>query len=174
MAPETLLSPKELFKNFVQIGVVVADLDQVARNLSEIFGIGPFYKVEWPPRSDMRRFYHGEQGEFTARLAFSDIGPVELELIQPLEGDSIWADFLRERGPGIHHIRFNVEAIEPVVEYLSRHGIEPSQYGDGLRPGTTWVNFDTENQVGFVIEIMNAIRGTDGRTPRQKAGEVQE
>jgi hypothetical protein len=105
-------------------------------------------------------------------MAFAELGPVELELIQPLEGRSIWADFLRDHGEGIHHIRFNVEAIEPVQEYLRGHGIESAQHGSGIRPGTTWMNFASEDKIGFVIEVMKVLPGTNGRTPQIVDGEV--
>ncbi len=159
--------PKDMFNNFVQIGVVVADIEQSIHYLGEIFGIGPFRIVDWPPagRSDIQKFYHGQPGNFTARMAFAELGPVELELIQPVEGESIWADFLRERGGGIHHIRFNVDDTQPVQEYLAEKGIPAAQHGSGIRPGTTWMNFASEDKVGFVIEIMNALPGTSGRTP---------
>lgn len=165
----------DMFCDFVQIGVVVRDLDQATAALTEIFGIGPFRTIEWPPadRTDIERYYYGEPGEFSARMAFTELGPVELELIQPLQGESIWADFLRDRGEGIHHIRFNVPDIQPVIEYLGGHGIQAAQMGSGIRPGTTWANFDTESQVGFVIEAMNALPGSDGRTPQIVDGQVQ-
>jgi methylmalonyl-CoA/ethylmalonyl-CoA epimerase len=164
-----------MFGDFVQIGVVVKDLERATAALTEIFGIGPFRTIEWPPadRADIERCYYGEPGEFSARMAFTELGPVELELIQPLKGNSIWADFLRERGEGIHHIRFNVPDIQPVIEYLGGHGIQPAQMGSGLRPGTTWANFDTQSRVGFVIEAMNALPGSDGRTPQIVDGVVQ-
>jgi len=169
-------SAQQFFKDFVQIGVVVADLDKSTRNLAEIFGIGPFRIIDWPPagREDLQRFYYGEPGDFSARMAFTELGPVELELIQPLEGKSIWADFLREHGEGIHHIRFNVKEIEPVQEYLAGHGVEPAQHGSGIRPGTLWMNFSTEKLVGFVVEIMKVVPGTDGRTPMLVDGKVVE
>src|SRR5512147_2059324 len=96
----SILSPKEMFSKFVQIGVVVADLEQAICHLTEIFGLGPFRVIDWPPegRTDIQKFYYGQPGNFTARMAFTELGPVELELIQPLDGESIWADFLRERG----------------------------------------------------------------------------
>jgi catechol 2,3-dioxygenase-like lactoylglutathione lyase family enzyme len=171
--PETVAS--EMFHDFVQIGVVVRDLDKATAALSEIFGMGPFRAIEWPPadRADFERYYYGEPGDFSARMAFTELGPVELELIQPLAGDSIWADFLRERGEGIHHIRFNVPDMRPVIEYLGTHGIRAAQMGSGIRPGTTWANFDTQSLVGFVIEAMNALPGSDGRTPQIVDGVVQ-
>jgi methylmalonyl-CoA/ethylmalonyl-CoA epimerase len=166
---------KEMFCDFVQIGVVVGDLDRAIAALSEVFGIGPFRTIDWPPadRTDIQRFYHGEPGNFSARMAFTELGPIELELIQPVEGESVWADFLEQHGEGIHHIRFNVPAIEPVIEYLARRDVEVAQMGSGLRPGTTWANLDTEHLVGFTIEIMNALPGTDGRTPLIVDGQVQ-
>jgi hypothetical protein len=142
-------SPKDIFREVVQIGVVVKELDRSIQVLSDVFGIGPFRIVNWPPadRIDIQRIYHGQPGEFTARMAFTELGPVELELIQPLEGESIWADFLEEHGEGIHHIRFNV--------------------------CTAWANLDTECKVGFTIEVLKALPGTDGRTPQIVDGTVQ-
>ncbi len=173
--PDEVISPQEMFSDFVQIGVIVRDLDQAIKALSEIFGIGPFRAITWPPadRTDVQKFYRGKPGNFTARMAFAELGPIELELIQPLEGESMWSDFLKEHGEGIHHIRFNVPDVEPVIEYLAGHDIGVAQSGSGLRPGTTWVNLDTESKVGFTIEIMNALAGTDGRTPQIADGKVQ-
>ena len=169
-------SPKDMFSEVVQIGVVVEDLDRSIQVLSEVFGIGPFRTINWPPadRIDIQRTFRGQPGNFTARMAFTGLGPVELELIQPLEGESIWADFLEEHGEGIHHIRFNVSDLEPVFEHLAGHGIEVAQMGSGLRPGTIWANFDTEGKVGFTIEVMKALPDTDGRTPQIVDGKVQE
>jgi hypothetical protein len=168
--------PRDVFEQVVQIGVVVRDLDRSVKVLSEVFGIGPFNRVDdWPPpdRHDYELYYHGKPGDFTARMAFVDLGQVELELIQPLEGKSIWSDFLEEHGEGIHHIRFNATDHEPVIEYLAGQGIGVSQMGSGLRPGTFWVNFDTEHSVGFTIEIMKALPGTSGKTPRMVEGDVR-
>jgi methylmalonyl-CoA/ethylmalonyl-CoA epimerase len=95
-------------------------------------------------------------------------------LIQPLEGESIWKDFLREHGGGIHHIRFNVDELEPVQAYLHEKGIDPAQHGSGIRPGTLWMNFASEDLVGFVVEVMKVVPGTDGRTPQIVNGKAVE
>jgi methylmalonyl-CoA/ethylmalonyl-CoA epimerase len=167
-------TPKEMFGKFVQIGVVVADLDKSTRALTDIFGIGPFHIVDWPPegRADLERFYHGQPGDFTARMAFTELGSIELELIQPVSGQSIWADFLRDSGGGIHHIRFNVDELELVQEYLAGQGILSAQHGSGIRPGTMWMNFNSMEKVGFIIEVMKVVPGTSGRTPRIVDGNV--
>ena len=107
------------------------------------------------------------------RQAFTEVGNLEIELIQPLEGQSIYADFLAQHGDGIHHIRFNVADLDSVLRHVSEYGIEVSQSGEGLVPGTTWVNLDTEDKVGFTIEVMNVAPGSDGRTPPIVDGKVQ-
>lgn len=169
------ISPSREFNDFVQIGAVVRDLDASINVLSEVFGIGPFRIIGWPPadRTDLERFYRGTPGSFTARMAWAELGPIELELIQPLEGESIWSDFLDEHGEGIHHIRFNVSDLERAIKYVAGQGIEVTQQGSGLRPGTTWAYLGTESKVGFIIEMMNILPGTDGRTPQIVDGEVQ-
>ncbi|MCL4394573.1 MAG: VOC family protein [Chloroflexi bacterium] len=165
-----------MFNRFVQIGVVVADLEKVTRNLTQVFGIGPFRIIDWPPagRDYVERIYHGQPANFTARMAFAELGSIELEIIQPLDGPSIWADFLRNQGGGIHHIRFNVEQVEPVQAYLAQHSVLAAQQGSGIRPGTEWMNFASEKLVGFVIEVMKVAPGTDGRTPQIVDGKVVE
>ena len=172
--PESAPTPKELFNRFVQIGVVVADIEKSMHYLEEVFGIGPWRVIDWPPagRTDIKKFYHGEPGDFTARMAFAEMGSVELELIQPKEGKSIWADFLRDHGGGIHHIRFNVDELEPVQDHLAKYDIVSAQHGSGIRPGTMWMNFGSEEKIGFVMEVMKVLPGTDGRTPKIVDGKV--
>jgi methylmalonyl-CoA/ethylmalonyl-CoA epimerase len=167
-------SPTATFKQCVQIGIVVADIDATIRGLSEVLGLGPWRTIHWPPpgREDLPRFYHGQPAHFTARFAFTEAGPVELELIQPLTGDSDWADFLREHGPGIHHIRFNTYDLDSLLAYLDDKGVEVAQHGAGVRPGTHWANLATQELLGFGIEVFKALPGTSGRTPQIVDGKV--
>ena len=163
-------APTAAFKTVIQIGAVVRDLDQSMKELTQVFGIGPFRVVECPPPGrEERQIYLGQPARFRTRQAFADLGSVELELIQPLEGQSIWSDFLTRRGPGLHHIRFNVAELDAVIAYLQQKGISVTQEGDGIRAGTHWVNFDTEDRIGFTIEVMKPVTGTDGRTPNSSS-----
>ena len=159
---------REMFSDFVQIGVTVRDLDRTIKVLSEVFGLGPFRTIMWPPpdRDDFERTHRGEPSDFTARIAFTELGPIELEIVQPLTGESAHSEFLDEHGEGIQHIRFNVPDMQPVIEHLAGHGIEPVTSGSGLRPGTAWIHFDTSDKVGFTIEVMNVLDGVAGRTPQ--------
>ena len=162
-----LESENNHFENIMQVGIVVEDIQKTCSNLETIFGIGSWEIVDWPPRERMKRWYRNSPADFTAKMAFCQVGNVELEIIQPLSGKSIWRDFLDEKGEGIHHIRFNVDDHKVVEDRLQKDfGIQSIQHGDGIRPGTVWMNFGSEKAVGFIIEIMRMVPGTDGLTPK--------
>jgi methylmalonyl-CoA/ethylmalonyl-CoA epimerase len=152
---------------FVQIGIVVKDLDRTVKYLTEVFGLGPFRFITYPPadRDDMQLTYRGQASQFSHRLAFAQLGSIELELVQPLEGESGLTEFLRDHGEGLQHIRFNTPQLQPALDYLAGQGIQPLMSGAGIRPGTHWVHLDTADKVGFVVELMNVLPNTDGRTP---------
>lgn len=154
------------FRRVIQVGVVVADIEQTIRELDELFGIGPFRVVDCPPPGrEEQQFYYGELARFHTRQAFCDLESIELELIQPLDGPTIWRDFLAEHGPGIHHIRFNIPDEKALTKYLAGQGIGKTQEGAGIRDGSYWANYDTQKRLGFVIEILQPAPGSDGRTP---------
>jgi methylmalonyl-CoA/ethylmalonyl-CoA epimerase len=161
------VDPKQMFSNFVQLGIIVRDLDRTVKVLSEVFGLGPFRFVTYPPagRDDIRLTYRGQPADFSHRIAFTNLGPIELEIVEPTTGPSGITEFVAEHGEGIHHIRFNVRDLEPVMAYLGEQGIGEIMSGSGIRPGTRWVHLDTQELIGFCIEIMNVLPGTSGRTP---------
>ena len=149
-------------RRIVQIGVVVTDLDQVTASLTALFGIAPFRLVTWPDRAEARYWYRGEEGAIKIKQAFVQLGGVELELIQPLEGHNAYQDFLDQKGGGIHHILFEVSDIEPVLKEMEKAGIAVLQSGTGIRPGTRWALLDTQAQVGFLVELRHRPGDSDG------------
>ncbi|MFQ5943149.1 MAG: methylmalonyl-CoA epimerase [Anaerolineales bacterium] len=59
-----------------------------------------------------------EVPEQAAVVAFLETGDQELELVKPTDEDSGSAKFLRERGPGMHHICFEVTDLATCLEHL--------------------------------------------------------
>ncbi len=58
------------------------------------------------------------------RIAFLPLGDSKLELVQPLDGNSGVARFLRERGPGLHHICIEVENLPGKLANLKKLGVQ--------------------------------------------------
>jgi len=150
-------------KKAVQIGIVVKDLRQTTTLLSSLFGIGPFRFIEWPDRPESKYWYRGREETIRPRQAFVQVGHLELEFIQPLEGErNAYRDFLEHDGGGIHHVLFEVDDMDAVAAALEPHGIKPLQAGTGIRPGTRWVLLDTKDIIGFLLELRHRAPGCDG------------
>jgi methylmalonyl-CoA/ethylmalonyl-CoA epimerase len=149
-------------KRLVQIGIVVPDRDRTAQLLTSLFGIGPFRLVEWPDRPESKYYYRDVEQKIRVRQAFVQLGDVEVELIQPLEGNSAYQDFLDETGGGIHHVLFEVSDIDPVIQELAKSGVTVLQSGTGIRPGTRWALLDTQKLLGFLVELRHRPGESDG------------
>ena len=50
---------------------------------------------------------------------------LQIEVLEPIGDDSFVARFLRERGPGFHHVTVEVEDVEQAAAAMRDHGIEP-------------------------------------------------
>jgi methylmalonyl-CoA/ethylmalonyl-CoA epimerase len=149
-------------KRLVQIGIVVADRDQTTQLLTSLFGIGPFRFVEWPDRPESKYYYRGVEEQIRIKQAFVQLGEIEVEIIQPLEGHNGYQDFLDETGGGIHHLLFEVPDIDPVIQELAKSGVTVLQAGTGIRPGTRWALLDTQTLLGFLVELRHRPGESDG------------
>ncbi len=152
--------PGDTFKQCVQVGVVVRDLDAKVEYLQRVFGIGPFRVIDWPPpeRGRLYKEYHGQPGQYTARIASADLGTLQLELVEPLQGPSIWQDFLDQHGEGIHHIKFSMPDEVPVLDFLAQNDVHVEMGGDGTQAGNAFYYLDTADKIGFCIELMRAVQ----------------
>jgi methylmalonyl-CoA epimerase len=62
-----------------------------------------------------------EQGVEAAAVL---VGSGRVELLSPLEGDTPIGRFLASRGPGMHHVAFEVQDIRAALASLKRDGAQ--------------------------------------------------
>jgi methylmalonyl-CoA/ethylmalonyl-CoA epimerase len=138
-----------------QIGIVVNNVDHFITQFNYLFGISGFEIIDWPiPGTDPESTYYGESAYWKMRTAFITLGTIQIEIVEPLEGRSIYKDFLEKNGPGLHHMRFTVTDFEKKVENLENAGIQMISSGKGMRSNSKWAYFDTFNILdGFYIEL---------------------
>ena len=133
----------------VQVGIVVKDLEKTIRQLASLWNVGPFrfLEVDLPDA-----IFHGKETHLRAKLAFAQVGPVELELIEPGEGENIYEEFLRAKGEGVHHLKIPVSDIESEVSRLKERGIGVLQSGNN--PDVSFAYMDTEGIIGVILEVL--------------------
>ena len=138
-----------------QIGIVVKDIEKVSSSFQKLFGIGPFPTFDWPDDVGVvNSEYYGKPGNWKMKLVFANIGQMKLELIQPISGQSIFMDFLREHGPGLHHFRYIVQDIEKSIADVKKMGLKIISRGKGVHKGSLWAFIDTRDILdGVIVEL---------------------
>jgi hypothetical protein len=116
-----------------QVAIAVKDLQATAENYWKLLGIGPWDIYDWEFPRVTERMYHGKRSWAREKIALVQVGGVELELVQPVEGESIYQDFITKHGEGIHHIQFKDEKVEEVAATLEGQGfpcLQSGRFGD--------------------------------------------
>jgi hypothetical protein len=116
-------------KGINQVAIAVHDLEKTAMNYWNTFGIGPWMIFDWEAPLVYDRKYHGRPVETREKIALTQVGDVQLELVQPVEGQSIYKDWLDDHGESIHHINFIVDDVGESSEILTSLGFESIQSG---------------------------------------------
>ena len=98
-----------MFGRIDHIGVAVADLDAAIRLHRERYGM-PL----------VHRETIAAQGVEAALL---DVGESHVELLSPLGDDSTVGRFLARRGPGLHHVAYQVADIDAALGSLREAGV---------------------------------------------------
>ena len=150
-----------LSRGVTQVAWVVEDLDKAVQLHYRLFGIGPwhYYRYDRSMLSMMRR--NGKDTEFVLDTAVANAGPTRLEIVQPLEGDTIYHEFVRRNGYGrIHHFGLAVDNMEESLELARRAGITVTMEGSGygLDGDGHFAYLDTEETFGIILELMERPR----------------
>jgi catechol 2,3-dioxygenase-like lactoylglutathione lyase family enzyme len=89
-----------------QISVVVRDIKATIRQYTELLGWGPWNVYEHKPPLLHDCTLRGKPVEYTLLGAEVFVGSsgMNFELLEPVEGPSLWHEFLDEHGEGIYSI----------------------------------------------------------------------
>ena len=140
---------RSLGKEIIQVGILVRDVSEAAKRLEKLIGIGPFEILE-PDYRDLT--YRGKSGKFKMRIALARAGPIQIELMQPLYGETIYDEFAQRRGYGLHHLGIKTDNMEQSVKEMQEKGFRVIQSGN--RPGVKWAYLSTEDQTDVIFELL--------------------
>jgi methylmalonyl-CoA/ethylmalonyl-CoA epimerase len=89
-----------------------------------------------------------------SQVAFMPLAGSEIELVQPTTEDSGIAKYLARRGPGMHHLCFEVDDIDGMLAQLKAKGVrliteQPKTAADGKR----YAFIHPESSGGVLVEL---------------------
>ncbi|MEN6435070.1 MAG: methylmalonyl-CoA epimerase [Anaerolineaceae bacterium] len=96
-------------KKVNHVGIVVSDLEESLKFWRDILGLELNHVEDVPSQK--------------SQVAFLPVGETEIELVVPTDETTGSGKFLKERGPGIHHLCFEVDDIEGMLSQLKDKGI---------------------------------------------------
>jgi catechol 2,3-dioxygenase-like lactoylglutathione lyase family enzyme len=120
----------------VQIAWVTYDLDATEAALTGLLGVKKWVRLPDVHFAPDTCSYLGRPADFVASISLSYLGDMQLELIAPVRGPNVYSDFLRDSGPGLHHLCVEADTPEQFAETLaaaSEHGASVVQ--QGVMPG---------------------------------------
>ena len=136
----------------IHLGIVVEDLEKAVKIYEESLGIGP-WEIQ-----DAREFFsqmrvNGGCGLEIRTAMFRGDG-YEIELITPT-GEGAYADWLRERGPGLHHVKFETsDDYQTIVGEAERISARPPYLDVKWPDGKPLVAYaDILQETGLLIEV---------------------
>jgi methylmalonyl-CoA/ethylmalonyl-CoA epimerase len=154
-----------IFKDITEIVMVVENLDESVKKQWEIFGIGPWeiWTLDASTVNDMS--IRGTPEDFSIRIAYTKIGNIHWELIEPLDKTSTYYEFLQTHGEGVHNIVFEVTDYDEASTHMKKRGIV--SYNSGNWQGVRFINFDTRGVLPVIAELFHVKEGASFPPPER-------
>jgi catechol 2,3-dioxygenase-like lactoylglutathione lyase family enzyme len=120
----------------VQIAWVTRDLDATEKALTSLLGAKKWIRMPGVHFGPNACTYRGRPADFVADISLSYAGDIQLELIAPVTGESIYTEFLDHGAGGLHHIcveAADTDAFDAALRYAEQGGAPVVQ--QGVMPG---------------------------------------
>ena len=133
-----------------QIGIVVKSVDETIKYFEKEFGFGPF-EVRNVDYSDAT--YYGKKAGYRGKRGFFHLGPIEIELVELIDGQTIHEDFMKQHGEGLHHIGFEVKNLPQAKKNAETAGFTITQ-GFSRPDGSGFAYLDSDKTGGVIMELI--------------------
>jgi methylmalonyl-CoA/ethylmalonyl-CoA epimerase len=122
------------------VAIVVEDIDSALHFWRDALGLEVTHVEDVPEQNSV--------------VAFLPTGESEVELVKPTTEESGVSRYLHKRGPGIHHICFEVDNIELCLEKLKKHGVHLVNSEPVIGTGGKRIAFiHPESTQGVLVEL---------------------
>ena len=141
-----------------QICVVVRDLRRAMEHYVSVLGIGPWRVYTYGNPLIRRMTFRGQPADFQMHLAFCQTPSIQLELIEPTRGPSLYLEFLEKKGEGIHHFGTFVPNLDEGIAKARAAGFAVLMSGHGTGPNGDggFAYLGTEASLNAIFELIEA------------------
>jgi catechol 2,3-dioxygenase-like lactoylglutathione lyase family enzyme len=139
-------------RKLAQVALVCRDIHAAIARWSAVLGVPPPAPITTEPGLQRSMTFRGVPSDARCHLAFFDLGGVQLELIQPLGGESSWQEGLDRNGEGFHHLGFWVEDVDRAKAGLAAQGA-PELHA-GKFQGGGYVYVESAPSLGVTLELL--------------------
>ncbi|TFG08895.1 MAG: hypothetical protein EU539_01115 [Promethearchaeota archaeon] len=136
-----------------QLGYVYKDIEKQAKLMESLYDIPKFAYFE---NKDNNFKYRGKDTKISTKIALSRIFNIQIELIQLLEGECIFKEFIDSGREGLHHFGIFVDDVDAWVEKFRKKGIGVVHAGQTGPQKVAYV--DTEETFGLFLEFQETVK----------------
>jgi methylmalonyl-CoA/ethylmalonyl-CoA epimerase len=129
-------------ESIAQVSWAVNDIDRVVESWSKLYGFGPWTFTE-------NGGVDAKGRPWKIRMAFAYVGPLQIELVQCIEGRIFQSRFLDTWGEGVHHIGWYVRDVDKTVAGLAAQGVKVFVHDPGR-----FAYLDAGGAGGAIFELM--------------------
>lgn len=144
-----------------QVCIIVRDVEETAARYAEILGFDLTSDFQVTLGHDQTHAtYFGQPTDARAKIAACDMGQIQFELLEPLDPQSSWNDYLERHGEGIHHVAFFVAKTGAPAKSFSEHGYTITHQGLFTGQSGVYTYLDTDKDLGVVVELLEHFGGS--------------
>jgi hypothetical protein len=145
-------------RKFWQVCTATNDIDKTVKAWVDVLGVGP-WRISTFSNESMKGFTVGGKSveePFKFLIGISHIGDIEIEIIQPVYGPSIYPEFLKRKGPGLHHIKEKLlgDSLDKEIKRYNSIGCDVLQTG-WFADQDVHYYINTEPKTDFIMELGN-------------------
>ncbi|MEW6377729.1 MAG: VOC family protein [Thermodesulfobacteriota bacterium] len=130
------------FNGLNHIGVAVRDIEKAKDFLKKNF--------------ESKLIYEGVSEKQGIHFALVSWGELKLELMAPIKGEGLIAEFINQRGEGIHHLSFQVEDLQSIASFFQEKGFKTIKQPSEI-PGIHAMFIHPKSFFGILVEVFQGI-----------------
>lgn len=143
---------------FCQVSWVVKDINAAEKFFIGVMGVEKFFHMKNLSAADTQGTYLGKPGNWVCDLYMAYSGDTQIELIQPISGESMYTEAIQKHGDSVQHIAYWLDETEYDEACQSLESLGYPMIQSLILPAGKIGYFDTRPVIGIVTEIIGSTK----------------